>query len=80
MSYGTEPPHVWSSSTGEVSPYGPLWDAPPAPVPYPDILAFPPSDLAISVVYASLECACHHTPEKISQCFEVVKGVKEYLK
>ncbi|XP_021197198.3 protein Fer3 isoform X2 [Helicoverpa armigera] len=46
MSYGSETPHVWSSSAGsEVSPYGPLWDAPPAPVPYPDILAFPPADL-----------------------------------
>ncbi|CAG9789059.1 unnamed protein product [Diatraea saccharalis] len=32
----------------EVSPYGPLWDAPPAPVPYPDILAFPPADLVWS--------------------------------
>ncbi|CAH2216947.1 jg13628 [Pararge aegeria aegeria] len=33
---------------GEVSPYGPLWDGPPAPVPYPDILAFPPADLVWS--------------------------------
>ncbi|CAH0728255.1 unnamed protein product, partial [Brenthis ino] len=49
MSYGSETPHVWSSSSGsEVSPYGPLWDAPPAPVPYPDILAFPPADLVWS--------------------------------
>ncbi|XP_047034010.1 protein Fer3-like [Helicoverpa zea] len=49
MSYGSETPHVWSSSAGsEVSPYGPLWDAPPAPVPYPDILAFPPADLVWS--------------------------------
>ncbi|KAJ2941990.1 hypothetical protein O0L34_g748 [Tuta absoluta] len=47
MSYGSETPHVWSSSAGsEVSPYGPLWDAPPAP--YPDILAFPPSELVWS--------------------------------
>ncbi|XP_068619026.1 protein Fer3-like [Battus philenor] len=49
MSYGSETPHVWSSSAGsEVSPYGPLWDAPPASVPYPDILAFPPADLVWS--------------------------------
>ncbi|XP_022114883.2 protein Fer3-like [Pieris napi] len=49
MSYGSETPHIWSSSSGsEVSPYGPLWDAPPAPVPYPDILAFPPADLVWS--------------------------------
>ncbi|XP_050672057.1 protein Fer3-like [Leptidea sinapis] len=47
MSYGSETPHIWSSSSGgEVSPYGALWDAPPAP--YPDILAFPPSDLVWS--------------------------------
>ncbi|GBP58623.1 Protein Fer3 [Eumeta japonica] len=49
MSYGTETPHVWTSPAGsEVSPYGPLWDAPPAPVGYPDILAFPPTDLVWS--------------------------------
>ncbi|XP_004927217.1 protein Fer3-like [Bombyx mandarina] len=49
MSYGSDTAHVWSSSGGsEVSPYGPLWDAPPAPVPYPDILAFPPADLVWS--------------------------------
>ncbi|XP_045453192.1 protein Fer3-like [Melitaea cinxia] len=49
MSYGSETPHVWSSSSGsEVSPYGSLWDAPPAPVAYPDILAFPPADLVWS--------------------------------
>ncbi|CAG9105529.1 unnamed protein product [Plutella xylostella] len=48
MSYGSETPHVWSSTSGsEVSPYGPLWDA-PAPVPYPDILGFPPPDLVWS--------------------------------
>ncbi|XP_041969283.1 protein Fer3-like [Aricia agestis] len=49
MSYGSETPHVWTSSSGsEVSAYGALWDAPPAPVPYPDILAFPPADLVWS--------------------------------
>ncbi|XP_038206826.1 protein Fer3-like [Zerene cesonia] len=48
MSYSSETPHVWSSSGSEVSPYGPLWDAPPASVPYPDILAFPPADLVWS--------------------------------
>ncbi|XP_032521665.2 protein Fer3 [Danaus plexippus] len=49
MSYGSETPHVWNSSSGsEVSPYGSLWDAPPASVPYPEILAFPPADLVWS--------------------------------
>ncbi|XP_013170671.1 PREDICTED: protein Fer3-like [Papilio xuthus] len=48
MSYGSETPHVWTSSGSEVSPYGPLWEAPPASVPYPDILAFPPTDLVWS--------------------------------